>query len=140
MEFRLKFVGKSEERQYFSALAFSDCVHIGVEGVDFIKKELGCELPIGKIKPFQERKHICIDLEITIPIEIARESGLFSTSNRERVLVPHNYCEQFYSFVVEKEEDRITGEITLAWVKAELDEKKLLEAWKEAGFPIEWGF
>ena len=79
-------------------------------------------------------------LRIEVDESFARESGNFKDRNYLVVDVPKGFLNRFFYESLHFERDDETGEIKKAYFKYCIDEETLLEAWKDAGFPTQWGF
>lgn len=108
---------------------------IGMEEVDAIRTEIGCNLPLeriqGKIEQFRENRVGCILSE-----EKARSAGVFLQTNSVRVIVPPNWGNQATEKYIFTEKDTKTAEIVSAGYWYRIDRKQLYEMWKEAGFKL----
>ena len=120
-----------------------DCFPINVEArnaglrdVDQIRKELGVELPLERIRG--NVSGLYTSPRIVVSEELARKSGHFQDSYYVRISVKRGALNKFLTEVVRHESNEETGEIKVAWIERKLNEDALLAAWEAAEFPEEW--
>jgi len=116
--------------EYAVAIPFED---LGIEGVDFVRSELGLDLPIERI----EHKSIGLSKNIKIELdeETARESGRFQNSNLVEITFEEKGAlNKFCNKSVGKKTREDTGEVVSAHVYWVPDAKAIIEAWRVAGF------
>ena len=132
MEFTVSFCSK----QGYAVNMADD--KVGLDFVDRVRMELQLNIPIERISGY-----ICsrsYDPEITITEEQARDSGHFRNSASVQVTVPNEFINQFVTVELRTSKNGDTGEVTHVRGGLKLQEDKLFEAWREAGYPLEWGF
>ena len=110
---------------------------IGIEGLDFIRKETGVEkLKLEKIQGYIQSQNS--DPEFVIDEEIARNSGLFQNKNKVYIHCKRNFMNQFVEKVVKIIKSEKSGKIKKAWITRQLNEEKVIAAWVQAGYPEYW--
>jgi len=129
MYFRIRFFN------YGFAISLNQ-EEIGLEGVDKIREELKINLPLGKIQG--EIDGIKSDVSFILSEEQARETGLFSCRNSLTVTTSNGKLNDFVEEIVTCGRDPSTDEIKWAKIERKVNEEKIWEAWKEAGFPTVW--
>jgi hypothetical protein len=136
MKFKVQFISKGSEFDYAINVIPMD---IGLHGVDQIREEL--DLPkfhlerIGdKTTPFLQK-----DPSIVIDEKMARESGLFETTNHLIVSVPPNALNEYVYMRTKADKDK-TGEIRYAYLRHDVHYNRILAEWRDAGFPLKWLF
>lgn len=132
MKLKVKFVGGSSNY----AISFEERL-VGLNKVEAVREELGLRLPLNlfnsAIWKFQK------DPEITIPEELAVESGHFGETPSIEVEVPPKYLNDYTSEENEIERDA-DGRVIFVGYYHEITEENILRAWEYAGFPLKWGF
>jgi hypothetical protein len=80
----------------------------------------------------------CHTRTITIDESMARAAGHWSYDYQVEINVPPDYLNQYFfvSPVISKNEQ--SGEITRVTPVWELDKRRLLSDWQEAGYPLYW--
>ncbi len=131
MFFEVKFITFGQ--QVFAPESKYDAV--GVEGVDFIRKFLGMELPLDKIYPC----YVCDHLDRVsgeISEENARKSERFWNHNKIEVIVTgsDSRLNDFIDKSVSVERNACTNEIKSAKIVFAVNFDKLVESWKGTGF------
>lgn len=121
---------------YYHAISWNKR-KVGLNFIDNVRKEL--DLPLLPL----ERIEITCDFlfsnpEIEISEEVARDSGHFRETGSIEVYVPKKSLNQFCFVDSDIEKSEETGEILKVRPVTKLNEDKLLRAWKENGYPIEW--
>ena len=78
------------------------------------------------------------DVDVEISEESARKSKLFQKTNTVDVFLPHNALNRYVHIVPNIRRDDKTGEILDVSPEYHVDEKAVLTAWEESGYPTEW--
>ncbi len=107
---------------------------IGIEGVDFIRKELGVDFPISLINGV-ERFEVLSYEKGEISEKIARDSGLFLKKNTAIIEVVGRDLSKFVKYEVSARRDSCTDEIFEAHIWRDVDFEKLKEEWIAQGYP-----
>jgi|GEM_PF-3112617 len=137
--FKIKFVRKETTGKF--SLVSVDSSPIGLNGVDRIRKETG--IPELKISLMDSAVGYLFLGEVNIPISEAqaRCAGHFATQNEVTCKVDAEEGLNFFvEFKVKTNTSTETGEVTMAKIISALNHERLLEAWEDAGFPLEWNF
>ncbi len=79
------------------------------------------------------------DPSIVIDEKMARESGLFETTNHLIVSVPPNALNEYVYMRTKADKDK-TGEIRYAYLRHDVHYNRILAEWRDAGFPLKWLF
>jgi hypothetical protein len=109
---------------------------IGLNGLSVIRDKTGINLELRRVHGFDQGK--TGDITVEISENIAELSGHFQTKNSVSVTVKRGHLNQFTYQRVETQANINTGEIYSAWIQTAIDEKALLSAWRDAGFPLKW--
>lgn len=138
MKFQVKFKGKLKAEDGFcSADAYyTKNISLGLEHVDQLREEAGCEIQLDLITDRACYTHG--DPSVVISEELARDCGHCKTTHEVEVSVPRYSLNQFVELVAEINRDKITGAVKYARYNQQLNTAKLISAWRDAGFPIEW--
>lgn len=134
MELTIKFNSKGSS--YYAVQYGGE--NIGLKQANEIRKDSGVNLELDRIKSYINS--IGFDPEIQVSENYAIESSLFEDCCNVTVRVEGKHLNKFLYNSYKYQVDQKTGEIQKAWIEKELDKNKVLEAWKDAGFPLEWGF
>jgi hypothetical protein len=108
----------------------------GLLMVDKIRKEVGLKIPIERIPYFTPSFHSSVTLYITE--KQARETQHFETQHELRVFVPRGFLNEFTGLKIEPITNEETGEVKAIDLRHHIFANDIWEAWKEAGFPIQW--
>lgn len=135
MKFKVCFNLKSGSYGYPVAI---DGRRIGTDDVIAIRKEAGCNVPLGRISDWRDSSKFSPDVELNF--ETALEVDQLKNRNTAHVCVPDGFLNEFVEERISIQRDKETGEVLHANLYPALNSSKLLEAWIEAGYPDEWGF
>ena len=130
MEFRISYSSKSGY-----AIEHPHDV-IGTDGVDKIREDLEVELPLDRIKGYT--RGLRTDVSLSVTERIARESGLFRSTDKITVKVLPEQLNEFTHLETHCDRNGDTGEVTEAWLAWAIDEESIVDAWVDAGFPTDW--
>lgn len=133
MVFTLSF-----KRKEGSGYPFSVASHdIGTTGVSRIREELGCNVPIERIKP--DVNFFSSHGRIEVPEEYAFNAcGRFAFKNSLSVTVPEGMMNQFTGERVCYKRHIDTGEVLECWIETYIREDAVLAAWEMSGYPTDW--
>lgn len=135
MEFKVIF----RRKEYNTGYAAIDTADqpVGLDAVDEVRENLGIQVPLelfnGAAWRFRDNP------EIKITEEIARQSGHFRKVYCRVVIVQPDALNDFVQIVHEVDRDPEVGTVKKVRFYQEVNKKALLEAWEDAGFPLEWG-
>jgi hypothetical protein len=115
-----------------------DNQNVGTKMIDFIRKELGVNLSLDRIR--NQTKGCFFDFISRISEKQAREIGLFSETWRVKVKTPRYFFtdEKFFTISLDVRKDEDTGEILLVQPFYKVNEEYLLEWWKETGYKTDF--
>jgi len=118
---------------------YIDAKHVGLKEVDAARNEIGIEnLDIEVFDRMISRFHReCVDIYLSE--EDARSSNLFADHSSVYVECAEQMLSKFAYPVRNFDMDKTTGAITRVHTSYEIDERAILEAWADAGYPLEWG-
>lgn len=143
MEFYIRFNGvlrEGEKQTDPNGVVYAvgvDSTVIGIEALDKVRDDIG----IPNLTPALVNKDVFrlyIDPTFKISLELARKSGHFQKKPSITVQVGNHQLDRFVSMVAHIERDPENGTIKHIKHFFELDEKAVVDAWKKAGFPLEW--
>ena len=135
MKFEIRFEADRSLIAYYAI--YINSADTGLNGVRKIRKELETDkLSSERIRDY--KKGLETNPQIKILESIAISSGRFDERNIVKVVVRHKALNKFVYEVVECDKDEQTGEITHAWIERKLNEQAVLNAWEDAGYPLEW--
>ena len=110
---------------------------LGLKAVDEARRETGFRLPLdiirGHVKGTWENS------EVIIGEKLARQSGHFGEISLREVVVPEKFLNEFVKIEHRLTQDRETGAVEEVSFRYSIDETAVLEAWENAGFPLQWG-
>lgn len=111
--------------------------HVGLNYLDRAREETGvkdlcAEKVAGEVSCYRR----CVSMGISE--EIARTSGHFLECGSIEVTCKGGHLNLFVSDVMVVKNDDTTGEIKSVSSEHQLDEQAVLDAWREAGYPLEW--
>jgi hypothetical protein len=129
MNFNVKF-----DAPYYSV--FINQKPVGLRLIDKIRNSLGVNLPIERIGS-HTNSLLCYPV-VQITEDMARKSGHFHEANGIVVHCDNQQLNEFVDEVVEKEVSKENGEILHAKIKLVVNNELLIEAWKNACYPIIW--
>jgi hypothetical protein len=112
-------------------------------GLDFLDQARQ-ELALPDLRAEQVRHFISFagntSYKLTIDEQTARESGRFREACRTTVIVPNEFLNQFFEESLTPVKDFADSEVSHVRGEWKCNEPKLLNAWRDAGYPLEWGF
>jgi hypothetical protein len=111
--------------------------NVGLDAVNEARYEAGLNLPLDIIYDYV--MGAWKNPEITIEEELAVTSGHFGETSRRDVIVEEGFLNKFVNIRNTLLKDRKTGTVKKVSFYYKVDETAVLEAWEEAGFPLEWG-
>lgn len=111
---------------------------IGITDLDMVRDKLGlpdmsAELLQGGIDQIQQ------DINFGIDESVARESGHFKTCCVVAVRVPAGFINDRVDTDVVASRDEDTDAITGVRIVRSINNARVLAAWINAGYPLEWG-
>ena len=109
---------------------------VGLEHLDLAR----CETGVSNLDASRVNQYMADYTEnptIEIDEATARCAGHFQQNSWVRARCKINF-EQFVSPVVVAQRDDTTGEVISVKFEYQLDKLAVLDAWKEAGYPLEW--
>ncbi len=130
MTFWLRFNPMNSIKEFME----TEATEIGLEGADFIRKELGLDLPIGIIN-YSVRYGTLTYEKGSISEKIARDSGLFLKKSTAIVEVVGRDLSKFVTYEVSARRDSCTGEIFEAHIWRDVNFEKLKKEWIAQGYP-----
>jgi hypothetical protein len=108
----------------------------GLLMVDMIREDIGLKIPIERIPHFTPAFRSAVTLYITE--KQARETQHFDAEHELKVFVHRGFLNEFVGLKIEPEKNEETGEVKTVNLRHRIFANDIWEAWKDAGFPIEW--
>ena len=132
MKFKLKFYNDEDY------IVSTSSAGIGIKQVDQIRNEVGA--PNLKLEKINDTASCIVTANVTVDVteEIARRSGLFLETALVDVNVNYHFLNKFYIIDYDVKKNDETGEVEEVRAVWKLNEKALLMAWEDAGFPSKW--
>lgn len=138
IKFRGEHVEKAPEYPYRTAFAvgMKDAT-LGMDDLDRIRSEL--EIPnLDPERVSKDVYRLYTSPGIKLPEHIARHSGHFKEGCSATAKVRTNALNQFVSTQIEAKRDLSSGAVENVKLMYVLDEEAVIDAWQDAGFPLEW--
>lgn len=140
MKLSVDFVGKENTSHMRTTLYEMKESPLGLKAVEKIRKETDVQNLDLSVIEHKRRGNVSSDFTAFVKEDFAKKSNLFDDNNTIVVRCPRYFFNQFIVEKVVVQKCDTTGEIKNAWITQELDCAKILQAWQDAGFPLEWGF
>jgi hypothetical protein len=132
MEFKIIMQSETEHAVHVESR------EIGIAGLEYARAHLGIpDLPARLLE--STIRYLREDLHIPVSESIARDSGHFVERCVVTVTTAPFFLNQYVDRVVKAKRNTETDEIQkvrMVWVT---DEDAVLNAWIDAGYPLEWG-
>jgi len=110
---------------------------LGLNALDKARRATGVpQLPAERVNDMVP--HRLLDPRIEVGEGLARRSGHFCDSWLVKVVVPARGLNRFVHMKPVVFRDETTGEITKVGWEWNFQPQDIIEAWEEAGFPLEW--